>query len=137
MDNISLAKVQLNEAVYLLSATTVLAIFYTFVFILYCLSFRLSYARLWDYDRKIKQQTACTLVLQTVLLICATLDIIGSNHHAQVAFIENRTLPGGPLGLQSAIKIATLARLHNTVGVIENLLVLGVLVSLHRVFCYA
>jgi hypothetical protein len=131
MATVSLAKVHLNEAVYLLSLTTAVAVLYTFVFILYCLSFRLCYAQLWDYQSKVKRQTALTLAFQTVLLICATLNVIISNRHVQVVFVDNSTLPGGPLGLPAALSIATLARLANVVNIIENLLVLGVLVGLH------
>jgi hypothetical protein len=131
MLKVSLAKEHLNQAVHLLSATTVVAVFYTLEFALFCLLFRLSCSQLWDHNGKIKRQTVWTLILATVLLICATLDVIVSNRHAVVAYIYSSTLPDGPLGLQATLKVARLIQLDGIVNIVEDLLILGVLVSLH------
>jgi hypothetical protein len=134
MGNALLAEERLNEAVNLISNTTVLAIFYIPVFILYCLSIRLSYTKLRNDYGNIKRQTACTLVLVTVLMICATLDVIIRNRIAQLSYIDNNNLSGGPLGLSASLRVARLALLDSIVNVLENFLISGVLVSLPRVF---
>jgi hypothetical protein len=115
-------------AVDLLSSTTVVAVFYTLIFVLYCLSFRLCYAQLRDDQGKLNRQTLCTLVFQTVLLICATLDVIIKNRGVEVRYIDS-VLPGGPLSPQVAAKIATLLQLDDAVSYLEDALLLGMLAS--------
>jgi hypothetical protein len=134
MDNVSLE--HLNEAVDLLSSTTAVAVFYTLVLVLYCFSFRLSYAQLRDDHGKIKRQTAYTLVLTTVLLICATLDVIVSNRIAQTIYIDDSTLLDGPQTPLAEHSVVALLQLDGVMNILEELLILGVLVSLRCVFAY-
>jgi hypothetical protein len=77
------------------------------------------------------------LVFATVLLVCATLDVIVDNRIAQVIYVDSSTLPGGQLGLPAVLSTATLLKLDSIVTIIERLLILGVLVSLHQIPCYA
>jgi hypothetical protein len=135
MSNIS-AEEHSSEAVYLFSSTTVAAMFYTLVLALYCLSFRFSYARLRDGHGKINRHAVCTLIFQTVLLICATSDVILKNRSAQVMYIDNSTLPGGPRGVPATLSVETLSNLIDVASAVENILVLGMLVSLSWVFSY-
>lgn len=131
---ISLAKVRLNEAVNLITSTTVLAVFYTLLFVLYCLSARLCYFQLRDHNGNINRQTAFTMAFITVLLICATMDIVISNRHVQMDFIVNNTLPGGPLGFPATLRIITTLRIDGIVNLVEDFLILGVLVNQRLVF---
>jgi hypothetical protein len=125
MANDSFAEGHLTLAVDLLSSTTVVAVFYTLTFVLYCLSLRLSHSQLRDDQGKINRLTVCTLVFQTVLLICATLDIIIKNHEAKERYINN-ALP----------KITTLMKLDQLVSYLVIIMLTGVLVSPPPVLSY-
>ncbi|EKM79764.1 hypothetical protein AGABI1DRAFT_127448 [Agaricus bisporus var. burnettii JB137-S8] len=63
----------------------------------------------------------------TVLLICATMDIVISNRHVQMDYIINHSLPGGPLGLPATLRAITILRIDGVVNLVEDFLILGVL----------
>jgi hypothetical protein len=132
----SLAEEYLSLVIDLLSSTTAVAVFYTLILILYCLSVRLCYAQLRDDQGKINRQPVCTWVFQTLLLICATLDVIVKNRLAQFIYIDSNTLFGGPRGPPAA-SVATLFSVDSLANIIENILILGVLVSPLRSFSYS
>jgi hypothetical protein len=133
MDNISSSKIRLNDTIDLILRTTGVAIFYTFVVILYGLIFRISYAQPQDSHRKLNQQTTCTLVFATVLFICATLHVIGQNDSAKFFYVDNGTRGHQASPTSSVVIVGKLLAIVNTV---EDLLILGVLVSLYGEFCY-
>jgi hypothetical protein len=137
MGDISTADDKLPPTVSLITRTTVLGIFYTLVLLLYCLSVRLSYLQLRkESDREIKRRITFRLILASVMVICATIDITLSNILMRIIYVDYGTLPGGSLGLPAALHAITVARIRVFVNIIESLLISGVLVRFLYFLCY-
>jgi hypothetical protein len=129
MNSATITRDSISEAVNLISGTTGSGVLYTLVVILYCLSAWLSYPQLWNLDGKIKRQTVFILALASLMMICVTMDITLANIERRITYVDYGVLPGGPLGLAAGLHATTVTRVRFLVLLVDNLLILGVLVS--------
>lgn len=123
------ASTKATEAVDLFSSTTVLAVLYTFSVMLYYLCARLSYRQARNLDGRIKKRTVFTFGLTSVMIICATMDVVLINRYMQLVYIEYSHLPGGPLGVQAQLHTVKTAMIDLIIALIEEIVATGVLVS--------
>jgi hypothetical protein len=64
------------------------------------------------------------------MIICATVNVIVVNHYMEIVYIDYSTLPGGPLGVQAQLHTKTIGMIGLVVSLLEEILAIGVLVSL-------
>ncbi|XP_006464008.1 hypothetical protein AGABI2DRAFT_120814 [Agaricus bisporus var. bisporus H97] len=122
------ASTKATEAVDLFSSTTVLAVLYTFSVMLYYLCARLTYRQARNLDGRIKKRTVFTFGLTSVMIICATMDVVLINRYMQLVYIEYSHLPGGPLGVQAQLHTVKTAMIDLIIALIEEIVATGVLV---------
>jgi hypothetical protein len=121
----------LNESIILLTSTTVAAVLYTFSISLYVLCARLFYFQARDLDGKIKHRTVYAFILASVVMACATIDVVCLNLESRLAFVVNSSLPGGPSGDEAQQRAAIIQSVDLVVTLVEQVLIMGVLVGLH------
>jgi hypothetical protein len=119
-----------TEAVDLISSTTIMAVLYTFSVVLFYHCARLSYHQAWGPDGKLKKQTLFTLGLTSLMIICATVDVVLINRYMEIVYVDYSSLPGGPLGVQAQLHTETIGIIDLVVSLLEEIVAIGVLVSL-------
>ncbi|EKM75595.1 hypothetical protein AGABI1DRAFT_132132 [Agaricus bisporus var. burnettii JB137-S8] len=115
----------LNEALGLMTLTTVVGVLYTFSFILYCLIARLLYLGLRKPDGK--RQTDFKFILASVIIVWATMDVALNNQYARIIYVDYRSLPGGPLGPLAQDYVSTILHIGGISTFIGGNLIQGVL----------
>jgi hypothetical protein len=122
----------LNEAVILITSTTVAGVLYTFSIALYVLCTRLFYFQARDLDGKIKHRTVYAFILASVVMACSTVDVVCLNLESRLGFVDYSSLPGGPTGDLSQQHAVIIQSVDLVVSLVEQILIMGVLVSLHQ-----
>jgi hypothetical protein len=129
MDSTTAAGNSVSAAVVLFAGTTVIGALYTFVVVLYCLAARLSYSQLWNPDGKMNRKTVITFTVASLMMICATVDLVLTSIERQITYVDYGALPGGPLGSAASLHATAATRGSHFVLLINYLLITGVLVS--------
>jgi hypothetical protein len=122
----------LNEAVILITSTTVAAVLYTLSIALYFLCARLFYFQSRDLDGKIRHRAVYAFILATAVMVCSTIDVVCLNLESRLGFVDYSSLPGGPTGDLSQAHITIIQSVDLLVTLVEQILITGVLVSAHR-----
>lgn len=118
-----------DETADLISSTTVLGVLYAFSIILYYLSTRLFYSQSRDIDGKLSRRTLFTFALASVMIVCATIDIITLSLYTKTFYLDMRTLPIGPDRTLAKKRAFAIGKANIVVTFVETTLSLGVLVS--------
>ncbi|KAF7782110.1 hypothetical protein Agabi119p4_1486 [Agaricus bisporus var. burnettii] len=115
----------LNEALTLISSTTVVSVLYTFCLILYSLCARFLYSWLRGLDGK--RQTVWTFIVASVVIICGTMDVILNNQFVRIVYVDYSSQPGGPLGHSAQSHVSTTLHILKPASLLAEILTLGVL----------
>jgi hypothetical protein len=122
----------LDAKVDLISCSTVVAVLYTFSFSLYCLSTRLFYFQSRDkHGGKVGRRTSFMFALASIMIICATIDVIINNLHIQTMYIGSSGLPGNPDAALPKTYSQADVNADLVVTAVVSSLLLSLLVSLH------
>jgi hypothetical protein len=127
--------VPLKDAVDLITSTTVSGVLYAYSFLICCLSTRLFYLQFRDTDRKLNHHTVFTVAVSSIVITCATVDIVTLNLYARTVYSDINTLPGGPDG-GALVEVPGFVVVKTTIiaTFIETIVSLGTQVSLHQLW---
>lgn len=125
--------VPLKDAVDLITSTTVSAVLFAYSFLIYCLSTRLFYFQLRDIDGKLNYHTIVTVVISSIIITCAIVDIVTLNLYARTIYSDINTLPAGPDGMLAEEPAFVPIKTNIIATFVETVVSLGTQVSLPSV----
>ncbi len=94
-------EITLSEALDLISSTTVTAGLYGLIFTLYCLCLCSLYPQLREPDHR--GQVIFTMVYTSIIIFCLTIFLALNARIIQLAYINHKDYPGGPMGYESSV----------------------------------